>query len=181
MKWFLNLRVGTKLISGFIAVAIIAGAIGAVGIVNLKKIEEADMRMYTMMTEPLGQMVTYVEAYQRMRGNVKDIILAETPEEIADYEQRIVERNEEFNVAFAEFGKTLLTEEGKKLTANVIENKEKYDVLAEQIIALVKQGKKAEAYKIMNGEAGDLRKQIEADYRRMMEIKVEADKNNLNR
>lgn len=176
MKWFLNLRVGTKLISGFIAVAIIAGAIGAVGIVNIKNIEEADMRMYTTMTEPLADMVTFVESYQRMRGNIKDILLAETPEEIADYEQRIAIRNDEFKAALTKFEKTLFSDEGKQLTKQVLENKEKYDVLAEQMITLAKQGKKAEAYKIMTGEAGKIRTEIEAKYRRLMEIKIEAAK-----
>ena len=39
MKWYLNLKVGVKLIIGFIIVAIIAGTIGIVGAVNNKAIE----------------------------------------------------------------------------------------------------------------------------------------------
>ena len=38
MKWFLNLKIGVKLIIGFILVSIVAGTIGIVGAVNIKKL-----------------------------------------------------------------------------------------------------------------------------------------------
>ncbi len=38
MKWFLNLRIATKLITSFIIVAIIAGVIGAIGFINMDEL-----------------------------------------------------------------------------------------------------------------------------------------------
>ena len=35
MNWFYNLRIGTKLISAFIAVALIGGLIGYIGVAKL--------------------------------------------------------------------------------------------------------------------------------------------------
>ena len=37
MKWYLNMKIGVKLILGFITAAIIAGVIGVVGIVNFNR------------------------------------------------------------------------------------------------------------------------------------------------
>ncbi len=38
MSWFYNLKIATKLITGFIVVALIAGAVGFTGISNINKI-----------------------------------------------------------------------------------------------------------------------------------------------
>lgn len=172
MQWFRNLKIGTKLISGFIIVALIAGGIGAVGVYNLDKIDKNDQFLYTQITVPLGEMVLIAESFQRMRGNVKDIILSDTAEEIADYESRIAARNEEFSKNLNLYEATLFSEEGKKLMALVKTDKEKYDKVVTEIIAHVKKGDKASAIALMKGEGNTLRTEIETSYRRLAEIKV---------
>lgn len=174
MKWFINLKIGVKLIIGFILVAIIAGVIGFVGILNIIKIDEADLYLYERMTVPLGETTTFVDAYQRMRGNVKDIILSNTDEEIADFESRIATRNEEFNVAFESFKTTLFSDEGKQLSAEMTENKAQYDEIVQQVIQYVKDGNKQAATDLIFSDGTEtLRGEIDAAYKRMVEIKVQ--------
>ncbi|MBN2267146.1 MAG: MCP four helix bundle domain-containing protein, partial [Candidatus Babeliaceae bacterium] len=170
--WFLNMKIGAKLILGFIMVALIAGAIGVVGAVSINQVGEADERLYTTMTEPLGELASFVEAYQRMRGNVKDLLLAESEAEILDAEERIKTRNEEFSSSFTEFGKTLFTEEGKVLVADVTEKKAEYDALVEDVILLVRDGDLSAAKAIVSGKGNEIRTEIEKDYRRLMELKL---------
>lgn len=172
MQWFKNLKIGTKLISGFIIVALIAGGIGAVGVLNLQKVDENDQFLYKQMTVPLGEMVLIAESFQRMRGNLKDILLAQTAEEIADYESRIVQRNEDFINNLLSFEKTLFTEEGKQLVNEIETLKADYDKVGSQIIANVKSGNRDKALSLMKGEGNDLRTAIEEKYRRLAEIKV---------
>jgi len=172
MKWYVNLKVGVKLIIGFILVAIIAGIIGIVGAVNIKTIDDADTRLYETMTVPLGEMVTIVESYQRMRGNVKDLVLATTPAQIADLEERIKLRNEEFNTNLLSYEKTLFTDEGRELVKDVFSLKAQYDQLVVEIIGHVKAGDEASAIAIMNGKGNDIRTVIEKDYRRLVELKI---------
>lgn len=172
MKWYRNLKVGAKLILGFILVAIIAGSIGTVGILNIRRIDEADTRLYQMMTAPLGDMVIMVESYQRMRGNVKDVIISTTREEIEDYETRIAQRNEEFNVSLASFEKTLITERAKELTQLIKDKKIRYDEIVKEIIADVKVGKKDEAIALMQGEGNTIRTEIENAINELKESKV---------
>jgi len=128
MRWYYNMKIGVKLIIGFLIVAFIAGAIGAVGVINIRNIDALDTKLYETMTVPLGEMVIIAESYQRMRGNVKDILLSTSEAEIKDYETRIKERNEEFNNNLVSFEKTLLTEEGKKLTSDVFNYKKQYEL-----------------------------------------------------
>jgi methyl-accepting chemotaxis protein len=46
MKWFYNLKVGTKLVSAFIAVSLITAVVGAIGISNMGKIDDMAEDMY---------------------------------------------------------------------------------------------------------------------------------------
>lgn len=174
MKWYGNLKIGIKLIIGFILVAIIAGIIGLVGIINIIHIDEEDRYMYERMTVPLGETALFVEAYQRMRSNVKDLIIADSVEEVADYESRIAERNEEFNIYFESFKSTLFSDEGKELSQLVTDNKIAYDELMNQAITLSKNGDDQAAFAIIySDEAENLRSEIEESYRRMIEIKID--------
>jgi methyl-accepting chemotaxis protein len=172
MKWYSNMKIGAKLIAGFLIVAIIAGAIGVVGIINIKDIEKLDTQLYEKMTVPLENMAIVIESYQRMRSNVKDIILATDPEQIASYEQKIKDRNAEFEQNLNKFEDTLLTDEGRRLTEELKEYKKQYDAIANQAIDLAKANDKAQAVAVLNsGE--DLRSKLEADYRRLMQTKTE--------
>lgn len=172
MNIYRNMKIGTKMIVGYLIVALLAGAVGVVGIININSISDADTHMYEKMTVPLGELILVAESFQRMRGNVKDIILAESAAEIQDYSERIKTRNEEFSTNFDKFSSTLLTEEGKQLTQSVKENKLKYDAVVTRIIDYVKAGNKEAGLALMKGEDYDLGTLIENDYRRLMEIKV---------
>lgn len=173
MKWFYNLNIGVKLIISFIIVALIAGVVGAVGIYNISHIEELDAKMYTLMTEPLGDAINYVESYQRVRSNVRDIILTDNQSVMADYENRISMRNKEFDDALMSFEKTLFTEEGKQLTEDLKRNKNRYEEIIEEVIRLAKQDRDEEAYSLLTSESTDkIRTDMDTAYRRMVEIKI---------
>ncbi len=172
MNWYNDMKIGFKMILGFLIVALIAGGIGLVGVINLKQIDALDTKLYEKMTVPLGDMILVVESFQRMSGNVKDIVLATTPAQILDYETRIKERNTEFNTNLISFETTILTEEGKKKVEDIQANKDLYDALVVQIIQLKKAGKIAEANVIISGEGDKLRTTIEDDYRWLKETKV---------
>ena len=172
MKLYRNMKIGTKMILGYLIVALLAGAIGVLGIVNIKSIEEADTYLYKQMTVPLGEMVLIAESFQRMRGNVKDVVLADSDAQIEDYEARIAQRSNEFSTNLDCFETTLFSDEGRELVADIRVNKEKYDKVASQIISYAKAGNLDAAHNLMNGEGNDLRTIIEKDYRRLMEIKV---------
>ena len=174
MKWYNNLKIGVKLILGFIIVAIIAGVIGAVGVINIKTINDADTYLYEKMTVPLGDMIYIAESFQRIRGNVKDILLSTTEEEIKDYESRIALRNEEFSTHITNFSTTLFSEEGKQLTQLILDDKVKFDALVETLISEIRSGNKEGAKKLFEEEGTVLDQEIMKSYQRMIEIKLDA-------
>ncbi|MDD4588627.1 MAG: MCP four helix bundle domain-containing protein, partial [Heliobacteriaceae bacterium] len=76
MKWFYDLKIGTKVLAGFIIVALIAGVVGYVGIANIQEITAADVRVYTFNTEPLAFIAKASADFQRTRVNLRDICIA---------------------------------------------------------------------------------------------------------
>lgn len=172
MNWFLNMKIGVKLILGFAMVAIIAGVIGVVGIVNIKNIDAADTELYTKITVPLSQLVTITDSYQRMSGNVKDLVLAETSEEIADYKQRIIDRNKEFSDTLAEFEKTLLTTEGKAVVNEIHDLKDQYDEVVLRIADFIDVGDIKSAKALLSGEENDIKLLIDENIDEIVRLKV---------
>jgi len=171
MKGFYNLKISAKLLTGFIIVALIAGAVGGFGIYNLNVLKEKDQYMHHQMTVPLGEMVIIAEAFQRARGNLKDVLLATTPEAIADYEQRFTDRYKDVDEKVASFETTLFSDEGKQLTAKMKIDLKDFHAVGNQIIQLKKAGRVEEALALNNGKGEELRTAIEKAYRRMLEIK----------
>ena len=173
MRWYKNLKVGMKLIIGFILVAIIAGVIGVVGIIKIDEIKEADDKMYKNITEPLAQTVLFVESYQRMVGNVRDIILSDTEEEWADYETRIGLRKEEFEKNFGEYTETLLTEKGQNLSSTINKDMTILYGYIEDISKMVRNGEVDKAKEFLNNEVRTVRDDIEEAYRSMVQMKID--------
>jgi len=59
MQWFYNFKLRTKLLAGFILVAVMAVAIGYIGIKKIHEIDDADTRLYEKMTVPLALTPTF--------------------------------------------------------------------------------------------------------------------------
>ena len=58
MKWFNNLKIGSRLLIGFGMIMAIALVIGLIGINGISKVDKLDTELYENMTVPLGQLVT---------------------------------------------------------------------------------------------------------------------------
>ncbi len=177
MRWYYNMKIGVKLVISFLIVAMLAGVIGILGIIDIKQAETLDNLLYEDMTVPLGDLVIVVESYQRQRGDVKDILLANTDAEIADYESRINERIVEFETNLSKVEKTLLTDEARKVAQDIRSYKEQYDKIVVNIINEVKAGNKTQALALEKGEGDTIRRDLESVINQLKTLKVEHAKN----
>lgn len=177
MRKYRDMKVGTKVITGFFIMILIATIIGVTGIMNIWKMEDLDNKLYETMTEPLGDLVVITDSFQRMRGNAKDILLVEDLDSIVEYEKRINDRNLEFTEAIESFSKTVVNDEVQVLLSEVLKDKEQYDSLVLKSVGLVKEGNKPDAIAIINGDADAIRNRIESAIMKMTEVKIsEAEK-----
>lgn len=172
MNWFARRKLSTRLLTGYLVMALVALAIGGLGIYNLYQIDGKYTEMHEKATIPLGQMVTFVDAFQRMRGNVNDVLLATSPAEISQYEMMIRERNNEFDVQLALIETTLMTEEGRALTASIRSEKAAYDEVVRKVIVLAKAGNMEEALRYTKGEGDVIRKQLQDNIVKLTHSKI---------
>ncbi|MEW5805017.1 MAG: MCP four helix bundle domain-containing protein, partial [bacterium] len=151
MTWFYNLRMRTKLLTGFILVALITGVVGYIGIKQIKVIDAADTKLYEKITVPLGEMAELSIAFQRMRVNARDIITASTSEERQHFAGRIKELRAAVDENAAKFEKTILTDEGRILFDQFKATRAIYGPLLDQIVELSIEDKDIEALAILQG------------------------------
>ena len=114
MKWFMNLRISVKLISSFVLVAIIAGVVGFWGIKNIRHIDAMDTELYEVNTVPLaylGDMATY---FQRIRVNLRDMIIDREPAAKKKYLDRIKDLDTKLTEQENLFEKSIHSDEVKK-------------------------------------------------------------------
>ena len=172
MKWFSRRKLGTRLIASYLVMILVAVTVGAVGILNLIKIESLNKEMHEKATVPLGQMVSVIDAFQRMRGNIKDVLLSSSAAEISQYELIINQRNTDFDNNLELIEATLMTEDGHALVDGIRQDKAKYDAVAQKIISLSKAGNVNEALSLNRGEGDIIRKDLEAKIQQLNTQKV---------
>jgi len=78
-------------------VVVLAVGIGVVGVKNIQSIQANGRQMYEHMTVPIGQMAEVATSFQRVRVNLREIILLTSAQEISDCEAKIAERQAEIN------------------------------------------------------------------------------------
>jgi len=169
---FMNLKVGAKLIIGFLIVAIIAAAVGAVGVVSLKTADNADTKLFEKMTVPLVDLGDLRNAFQRERGNTKDILLTTDPIKNKDYLKRIADRRAEVKAALENIKPTILTADGQKVFDAAVKAIDYYYKEADIGIALAAENKNAEAYAIIDGKAFDAAQVAQTAIQELTDMKV---------
>lgn len=73
MKWFYDLKIGRKIILGYLIIAMIAGGIGAMGLIGIQKISQQDVYLYEKMAKPLGNWFILSTPFRGIIGKVDDL------------------------------------------------------------------------------------------------------------
>ena len=152
MKWYYNLKLGTKLISGFTLVAIIAGLIGWVGVLNIHKIDDEDTKLYEKITVPLADLQNMTCSYLMIRVAVRDMVLETDAAKNKIFTAKIHENVTAIEKDAVDLEKTILTQEGRKLFADFTDAWNKYKAVLDKTIQLGEQDKDAEVKALMKGD-----------------------------
>jgi methyl-accepting chemotaxis protein len=120
------MRIRTKLLLGFAAVALIAVGIGVFGVVQIRKIERADTQLYQNVAVPLGYTTDIVSYFQRIRVNIRDVMLARNETEFKNYYDRIKQHDEALDRTIALYEATLKDEADRQNYQNILKAKKSY-------------------------------------------------------
>lgn len=152
MKWFYNFKISVKLMMGFILIAVIAGAVGIVGIINITKIDNNDTKLYQNMTIPITYTTDITERFQRIRVNLRDMIIADDTEEISARFATVKELDAEMGSIAAEFEKLILSDKVRTTYDEFIANWETYKTFYDKFLSLCNENKDEEAAQLFTGE-----------------------------
>ncbi|AWK49599.1 methyl-accepting chemotaxis protein [Clostridium beijerinckii] len=156
MEWFSNLKISKKLITSFVLVALICGAMGGFSIYNLKSINDNDTILYTNQTVPISQLGQISTEFQKLRVATRELIITQSAGEMDVIIKNIEERRANINELSDSYEKTIINPEMKPLFDNFIAARNDYKTKLDKTIELAKENKTDEAFAMVseNGEVG---------------------------
>lgn len=86
-----NLRIRTKLLIAFVVIAMITGAVGIVGEVNLTKLADSDRDMYETNVGPMGFVIGIANNSQKIQVIIRDALIAGQGESAKESARKIAE------------------------------------------------------------------------------------------
>jgi methyl-accepting chemotaxis protein len=162
MQWFYNKSIGTKLLSSFILLAVIAGAIGWIGIVNIRKSDQKTNEMYTTVSVPLAQLGDLASKFQRARYNLLKVVTAKTRPEKQQFLDRITGFSADISKDLEALEKIMSTPEEKKLLKGVADARLVFRPVIARCSELALAGQDAEAVALLDAE-GDKAARLEQE------------------
>jgi len=145
------MRIGMKLIGGFLIVALIAAAIGVVGIANLNKLKTADTHMYAKVAEPLGLIARFGFSVNRIRGSTLNLFIVKDAASVKDLVDSVQARRKEMDAALKAYPPTMEGAQDERQFAQLQQDYASFNSEVDNIFSLIAAGKKSEAVNIAQG------------------------------
>ena len=172
MKWFNDLKIGTKLLCTFVLVAAIAGLIGWVGLSGVNELNKRSAEMYADALVPIRDLGYANAAFLIARTDVRTMMgtkdRAKRQESIASIEAE-TKKTEAY---IATYSKTVLTKEEQEALPRFQSAFEQYKKLRARIIELSLAGKDDAALALADGEALDAQTEARKNLRELIDINV---------
>lgn len=173
MKWFNNLSISVKLLSGFAILALLAALVGWFGITEIHKIEDAGSVMYNESTLPLIALSETAVIIQKQRILVRDIFTAKSVEEMDKYLAEIDKLDKQMDDYVAEVNKVLNNDEDKKLITDFKEADALYYADVTKMFELLKKGDRQSAINLRDGDGFRHANQDESALDAVMTMSIE--------
>ncbi len=152
MKWYYNLKIGKKLIIGFILVAVIAGFLGLLALNEIKTISNADELLYNKAAVPLVSLQKISVFAEKERSKLKSLFLAENKNEINKIFKEIQDVDKQMAKEQEVYKKTLTSTADLKLYEEFDNTDDIFISDIEKIHQVLLDNKKEEALQLLSGE-----------------------------
>ena len=149
-----NLSLRTRLIGGFLLIAMVAGAIGAIGIVDLGSMRRADDKLYRAHTAPLPELAHLSLAFDKQRVALRDFLAAQTPEEKTRFENQINTLTDGLDRSASDFEASQAKElsfNERAVLAQFSKAREAYEELTRKVLVAGKEGRPYDGWAILWG------------------------------
>lgn len=173
---FEKMKLRTKMVSGFVFVALVFAIVGEISVINIRKMTEADHKLYEDSTAPLPELAKIGIAFQGMRIASRDFINAQGEAvKRAQFEEQVHQRDGDFEAAADRFRKRNLSPDVVKTFGELEETHKNYEAYLGQILTLAKAGKDKEAWGILWSEGyGNTAAMELSQINRLAELEVDS-------
>jgi methyl-accepting chemotaxis protein len=152
MHWFYNLKIGIKLLSSFLVIAIITGILGYISISNINTVTAADTHLYENMTLPIVYLGNIKECYHKIRASYVNLVLSKDRNEA----ENVIRANDELVKTLAEnsdkFAKVVNSEEVQQSYKEYLACRKESGGYLKEFYNLILNGKRDEAIILLNGD-----------------------------
>ena len=176
MKWFNNLKVGTKLVAAFIVVSAFAGIVGFVAIRNMSLMDEGADRIYK--TELMG--INYLKEAHidvgRLARAEKNLMLAPSEADRAKYVEDIKKDKEQIMANLNSAKPLFHSEEGKKIFARIEQQLPEYFKVKDRVVELALKERtetKRESVQLSWGEGRTKQTELDNEMEQLVKNKEE--------
>ena len=176
MKWFNNLKVGTKLVAAFVVVAAFAGIVGFVAIRNMSLIDQGADRIYK--TELMGinyLKQAHIEVSKLARAE-KNLMLAPSEADRAKYVEDMKKDKEQIMANLNNAKPLFHTEEGRKIFARIEQQLPEYFKVKDRVVELALKEKtetKRESVQLSWGEGRTKQAELDDEMEQLVKNKEE--------
>ena len=152
MKWYRNLRISAKLTIGFLLIAFIAAIIGAIGLVNLIRMNEADTRLYESNTLGINYASEAAIYYQEARFNAMKLFIEQNQSEQKKLINNINDSTKSAESFLEMYGNLKKSEEDLNLFRELESSWNTYQVLLSNFLEYFQNGNLEKANELVFGE-----------------------------
>ena len=153
MKWFMNLKIGVKLTVAFVTLAILAGFVGGIGIINMKSIDKEYTILYRDYGIVMGKLGVLGMDFRDMRTATRRVFLDKTSDLRLKNYNKVVELDKKIDDDIKEIELTLVSEE-EKVKFNGLKSKiSSFMSTRERVFSLANSGRLDEAATLYQNEA----------------------------
>ncbi len=152
MNWFNNLKVRTKLLSGFILVTIVAGAIGLLGMIDIGKVNNMLNDMYNNNLVPIEDIANANSEAIHHNRDVFEFVLETQKAEMDKFREAMDKKEAKMKEHLNKYRKTHLTDKEKIIIDKFDAAWPAYISAAKKVLSLADAGKNRDAIEVARGE-----------------------------
>jgi methyl-accepting chemotaxis protein len=173
MKWLRKMKIGKRLLMGFIVIAMISAIVGMIGIVNIRNMNALDKKMYEEHTSTLGNLSDVNGAYLRQLLTLRDMYMDKDTADLQGYMEDIADDDKEITESMKTFENSIEDSDVRKQYENLSETLHDFNQYNNEVIAAIKAGKKDKANKLLFGSQGDeMVKAVREDTDKLINLKI---------
>lgn len=174
MQWFLNRSISAKLLIAFAIVAACAAIAGVESIRTMRAMARADEVLYRQITVPLGDIADAAKSFQRTRVNLRDAIFnSPTPERLQQRITTLEGLNKDIDSILLGFEPAVIDAQIRAEFDSLKKNRADFIPYQDSILRFARAGNTAAAVAVLNGQAFEAAKRVEASFEDVMNAKVQ--------